>query len=101
VPFVHGSSAETEARFSPDGKFVVYQSDESGFPQVYVQPVPPNGSKWQVSKLGGQIPRWKGSEIFFIGPDRKLMAAPVKTDPTFVSGTPQPLFETSGAYAPA
>jgi len=48
VPFVHGSSAETEARFSPDGKFVVYQSDESGFPQVYVQPVPPNGLNFKV-----------------------------------------------------
>jgi serine/threonine protein kinase/Tol biopolymer transport system component len=101
VPFVRGPSAETDARFSPDGKFVVYQSDESGLFQVYVQPMPPNGSKWQVSKSGGQVPRWKGSEIFYIGPDQKLMAAPVKTDPTFVSGTPEPLFETSGAYAPA
>jgi Tol biopolymer transport system component len=101
APFVQGSSAETEARFSPDGKFVVYQSDESGLSQVYVQPMPPNGSKWQVSKVGGQTPQWKGSEIFFIGSDRKLMAAPVKTDPTFVSGTAEPLFETSGAYAPA
>jgi len=92
VPFVRGSSAETEARFSPDGKFVVYQSDESGLSQVYVQPMPPNGSKWQVSRSGGQTPRWKGSEIFYIAPDQKLMAAPVKTDPTFVSGTPEPLF---------
>jgi Tol biopolymer transport system component len=101
VPFVQGSSAETEGRFSPDGRFVVYQSDESGLPQVYVQPMPPNGSKWQVSRSGGQAPRWAGSEIFYISPDQKLMAAPVKTDPTFVSGTPEPLFGTSGAYAPA
>ena len=101
VPFVQGPSAETEARFSPDGKFVVYQSDESGLPQVYVQPMPPNGSKWQVSKSGGQTPRWTGSEIFYISPDQKLMAAQVKTAPTFVSGTPEPLFATSGAYAPA
>ena len=101
VPLVQGPSAESEGRFSPDGKFVVYQSDESGLPQVYVQPIPPNGSKWQVSKVGGQTPQWKGAEIFFIGLDRKLMAAPVKTDPTFFSGTPEPLFETSGAYAPA
>ena len=76
VPFVQGSSAETEGRFSPDGKFVVYQSDESGLPQVYVQPMPANGSKWQVSKSGGQTPRWTGSEIFYISPDQKLMAAP-------------------------
>lgn len=101
VPFVQGSSAETEARFSPDGKFVVYQSDESGLLQVYVQRMPPNGSKWQVSKSGGQTPRWRGSEIFYISPDQKLMAAPVKTEPTFVSGTPEPLFATSGPYAPA
>jgi hypothetical protein len=101
VPFIQGPSAEIDAHFSPDGKFVVYQSDESGLPQVYVQPMPPNGSKWQVSKLGGQTPRWTGSEIFYIGPDQKLMAAPVKTDPTFVSSTPEPLFETGSAYAPA
>jgi hypothetical protein len=101
APFVQGPSAETEARFSPDGKFVVYQSDESGLPQVYVQPMPPNGSKWQISKVGGQTPQWRGSEIFFIGPDRKLMAAPVKTDPTFISGKAEPLFETSGGYAAA
>jgi Tol biopolymer transport system component len=101
VPFVQGPSAETEARFSPDGKFVVYQSDESGLPQVYVQPMPPNGSKWQVSKSGGHTPRWAGSEIFYISPDQKLMAAPIKPGPAFVSGTPEPLFGTSGTYAPA
>jgi Tol biopolymer transport system component len=98
VSFLETPAAEINAHFSPDGKFLVYQSDESGRPEVYVQPVPPNGSKWQVSKAGGESPHWKGSEIFFAAPDQKLMAAQVKTAPTFDSGTPQSLFEISGAY---
>lgn len=93
-----------EGHFSPDAKFLVYKSDESGQGQIYVQPVPSNGSKWQVSKAGGADPAWRrdGKEIFYIAPDQKLMAVPVKTEPAFETGTPQILFEAgNGAYVPS
>jgi len=75
---------------------MVDQFDESGRSKVYVQPMPAPGSKRQVSKSGGQTPRWGRSEIFYVSPEQKLMAAPVKTGLTFVPGTPERLFGTSG-----
>jgi serine/threonine protein kinase len=104
VSFLRTPFAETDGHFSPDAKFLVYGSDESGQRQIYVQPVPPNGSKWQVSKVGGVNPAWRrdGKEIFYVSPDRKLMAAPVKTEPAFEAGSPQTLFEAgNGAYIPS
>jgi Tol biopolymer transport system component len=59
VSFLRTPFAEIDGHFSPDAKFLVYASDESGQHQIYVQPVPPNGSKWQVSKAGGANPAWR------------------------------------------
>jgi len=104
VSFLRTPFAEMDGHFSPDAKFLVYKSDESGQGQIYVQPVPPNGSKWQVSKAGGANPTWRRDwkEIFYVAPDQKLMAAPVKTEPAFEAGTPQILFEAgNGAYIPS
>jgi serine/threonine protein kinase len=104
VSFLRTPFAEIDGHFSPDAKFLVYASDESGQRQIYVQPLPPNGSKWQVSKAGGADPGWRrdGKEIFYVAPDQKLMAAPVKTEPAFEAGTPQTLFEAgNGAYIPS
>ena len=64
--------------FSPDGRFVVYQTEESGRPEIYVRPASGEDRRWQVSNGGGTAPVWSaaGDEIFFLsGP--KLMAAPV------------------------
>jgi serine/threonine protein kinase len=104
VSFLRTPFGEQDGHFSPDAKFLVYNSDESGQHQIYVQPVPPNGSKWQVSKAGGANPAWRrdGKEIFYVAPDRKLMAVPVKTEPAFEATTPQTLFEAgNGAYIPS
>ena len=89
---------EDHPRFSPDGHFVAYTSDESGKWEVYVQTFPNSGGKWIVSTSGGAQPRWRrdGKELFFIAPDRKLMAVDVKTEGSvFQSGTPKVLFETN------
>jgi Tol biopolymer transport system component len=94
-PFVHGQSAEVEGQFSPDGHWVAYSSNESGQLQVYVAPVPGPGGKYQISKDGGQQPRWRrdGKELFFLSRDRKLMAVPVKAGATFEFGAPAVLFQ--------
>ena len=84
---------ESAPRFSPDGHFVAYQSNESGRYEVYVRAFP-NGAKWQVSANGGGFPRWRrdGKEIFYIE-GRKLMAVPVVTHTAFSPAAPMALFE--------
>jgi len=70
---------ERHARFSPDGKWVAYVSDESSQPEVYVLPYPGAGGKRQVSVGGGWFPRWRrdGQELFYASRDGILMAAEV------------------------
>ncbi len=93
-PFLHTPANETDAQFSPDGRWVAYQSDESGRPQIYVTAFPGPGARSQVSIDGGSAPVWSrdGREIFFQG-GGKMMAALVETRPEFRAGVPQPLFE--------
>lgn len=88
---------ENQGRFSPNGRWVAYTSTESGPAQVYVRPFPPAGGQWMVSTAGGSQPRWRadGKELFYLGPDRKLMSVDVKEDGnTFTAGSPRNLFET-------
>ncbi|MEP6707321.1 MAG: hypothetical protein ABJC05_07365, partial [Pyrinomonadaceae bacterium] len=97
VPFLQSPFNEDHARFSPDGRFIAYASDESGKFEVYVQTFPVSGGKWLVSANGGAQPRWRrdGKEIFYIAPDRKLMAVDVKTEASiFEAGVPRVLFQT-------
>jgi Tol biopolymer transport system component len=98
-PFVGTPSIETAPRFSPDGHFIAYTSDESGRLEIYVRPYPGPGGKWQVSTDGGGEPVWnpKGRELFYrVG--NKMMAVDVSTEGTFSAGKPKVLFE--GAYVP-
>jgi dipeptidyl aminopeptidase/acylaminoacyl peptidase len=91
TPFYEG-----HGRFSPNGKWIAYVSDETGGPQVYVQSFPPSGGKWQVSTNGGVTPRWRrdGQELFYLAPDRKIMSVAVKPiGNTFEIGSPEALFE--------
>ena len=88
---------EVLAQFSPDGRWVAYQTNESGRFEVVVQPSPDAGGKWQVSTAGGVAPRWRadGKELYFLAPDATLMAVPVTAAGTsFEAGTPVALFPT-------
>jgi eukaryotic-like serine/threonine-protein kinase len=93
-PFLRTPATEGAAKFSPDGKWLAYVSDETGRPEVYVQPVPVSGSKWQVSIEGGTEPAWNrnGRELFFRNGNR-MFAVDVTTQPIFSAGKPQVLFE--------
>jgi len=82
-------------QLSPDGRWLVWASDESGRYEVYVAPFPAGGSKVRVSREGGIQPRWNpgGGELFFKTPDNVLTAVPIETGTGTVSvGTPVPLF---------
>jgi eukaryotic-like serine/threonine-protein kinase len=73
-------------------------SNESGRNEVYVSTYPPTGLKTPASVTGGTVPRWSrgGKELFFLAPDRRLMAVPVQTSPTLALGQPTPLFVLPG-----
>jgi hypothetical protein len=87
---------ERNARLSADGRWIAYTSNESGSFEVYVQPFPPTGAKWQVSKDGGHQPQWRrdGRELFYMAADRKLIGVAVQTGATFVPGAARALVET-------
>jgi len=88
---------ERSGKFSPDGRWVAYQSNFSGRFEIYVQPFPGPGGKLQVSTAGGTFPRWRadGKELFFIAPNAKLMSVPVgPSHSTFEAGSPVALFQT-------
>ena len=85
---------ELNGQFSPDGRWVAYETNESGRFEIVVQPFPMPTGKWQVSAGGGIQPRWRtdGKELYFVAPDGKLMAASITAGATFAAGTPAPLF---------
>ena len=89
-----GNNGSGDSRFSPDGHWLAFDSDESGRSEVYVQAFPGPGGKWQVSAAGGVIPRWRGDgkELFYLSLDNKIMAVPIETAPAFHAGAPAPLF---------
>jgi dipeptidyl aminopeptidase/acylaminoacyl peptidase len=95
-PYINTEFQEGDAKLSPNGQFLAYNSDESKRDEVYVQTFPEHGGKWQVSTGGGDNPVWSrdGRELYFISADRKLMAVEVKGDgKRFEAGVPKPLFE--------
>jgi serine/threonine protein kinase len=94
-PYLATSFSEGEPALSPDGRWLAYVSNESGSFQVVVQPFPdPSGGKWQISTKGGHFPRWRrdGREIYYLDPDRQMVAVSVATDRNFAVGKPTPLF---------
>jgi len=100
VPFVATRAYETNAKFSPDGRWVAYQSGESGRMEIYVRPFPPtaeDGGKWMLSNSGGLQPRWRrdGKEIFYLAPSGAWTAVEVSTGAAFKAGTPKVLFARS------
>jgi serine/threonine-protein kinase len=99
-PFLRTSFNESVPRFSRDGHWLAYISNESGRYEVYVQPFPGPGGKWQISTEGGTEPLWNpnGRELFYRS-GNKIMAVDVTTQPGFAAGTPRKLFE--GPYLPS
>jgi Tol biopolymer transport system component len=98
--FLSTNLNETGAHFSPDGRWVAYQSAISGRPEVYVRPFPEGAGQWQISTAGGNNARWSpdGRELYYRAPDGKLMAAPItENGGTLEPGTPMPLFESQRA----
>jgi Tol biopolymer transport system component/predicted Ser/Thr protein kinase len=94
ISIAAGPFQELNPYFSPDGRLVVYQSNESGRAEIYVQSFPVASGKFQVSSTGGSDPSWRadGKEIYYRSADQKLMAVEIQAGDTFKAGIPRPLF---------
>jgi Tol biopolymer transport system component len=70
---------ERAGRLSPDGRWLAFLSFETGRGQIYVQPMPATGARWQVTQNGGKHPQWSasGRELYYVSPEMKVMAAPI------------------------
>ncbi|HEV2355122.1 MAG TPA: hypothetical protein VGR89_12820, partial [Puia sp.] len=99
-PFLRTPFNEGAPTFSPDGRWIAYSSDESGRFEIYVQPYPGPGGKWQISTDGGNEPAWNrnGRELFYRS-GSKMMSVEVTTQPSFTAGKPKVLFQ--GEYLSA
>jgi eukaryotic-like serine/threonine-protein kinase len=97
--FLQTPANEGVPQFSPDGRWLAYISDKSGRNEIYVQPYPGTGGKWQISTEGGAEPVWNrnGRELFYRIGD-KMMAVDITTQPSFSKGKSRMLFE--GRYLP-
>ena len=97
-PVVKTEHQERDAQFSPDGKWIAYESNRSGIPEIYVHPFLRPGGEQIVSKGGGAQVRWNpnGKELFYIALDGKLMAVPIQSaaSGTLDIGDPTALFRT-------
>lgn len=84
-------------QLSPNAKFLAYGSNESGRPEIYIQPFPPSGQKWQISSNGGGYPLWRadGKELFFVTADGHVMSAEIRLGSAAEVGVLKPLFQAN------
>jgi len=98
-PPVQGLFRGNFAEISPDGRYLAYQSDESGRMEVHVRPFPQvHSDRWQISTGGATRPAWarSGRELFYLDESGALTVVPVRTSgPTFVAGRPATVFDTA------
>jgi serine/threonine-protein kinase len=99
---LYGPTNEGNAEVSPDGRWIAYDSDESGQFEIYVRPYPDTygGSRWQISSGGGKQPLWSrdGRELFYRDFGGALLAASVTLTPTFTPGPVVKLFENASYF---
>ena len=103
-PWLATKASERRGRFSPDGRFVAYTSDESGSDEIHVRAFANPSVMRRVTTSGGELPVWSrdGRELFYIDREGWLVAVPIRTDPTLQSGEPVRLFKKArGEFSPA
>ena len=79
IPFAPMPSSQDMPAFSPDGKWLAFQSNHSGINQVYVAPFPAGETFTQISNNGGSVPQWRGDgkELYYVNLDGKMMAVDI------------------------
>ena len=96
TPYLTGPFDQSFAKFSRDGRFVAYVSNESGDAEIYVRPFPSGTGKWRVSPKGGVQVRWSrsGKELFYLEQGVLMAVSFSAANGAFAAGTPKPLFPT-------
>ena len=94
APWLRTGFNQTSPRFSPDGRWIAYESDESGEAEIYAALTEGGGEKRRISPAGGKLPRWRrdGKELYYVAQGDVLMAQPVTLGPLLEVGAPVPLF---------
>jgi serine/threonine protein kinase/Tol biopolymer transport system component len=94
LPWLPTRFNQTSPRFSPDGRWIAYESDESGDSEIYVALTEGGGEKRRLSPSGGKRPRWRrdGKELYYIAPGGFVMALTVTPGARPETGAPVPLF---------
>ncbi len=103
IPVLTSSFDEGGARFSPDGRWIAYMSNESGQMQVYVRSFPGSERKLQVSMMGGSQPRWRrdGKELYYLDGEGAMVAVAIKSLSPLELGGSAVLFPTTLPIGPA
>jgi Tol biopolymer transport system component len=98
APFLQSPFDKKEVRFSPDGRFLAFISNESGQAEAYVTPFPGPGEKVRLSSEGARLLQWSrdGKTLYYVAADGRMMALPIATDPTLKTGSPRELFTIAG-----
>jgi Tol biopolymer transport system component len=98
VAFADSPFTESDGRFSPDGRYVAYASNESGRFEIYVRPFPEGSRKWTLSTNGGGAPKWsrRGNELFYVE-GSAVMSVALSTRDGFHSSPPRKLFDAASA----
>ncbi len=96
MPWHRTRFSESSPRFSPDGRWIAYESDESGDPEIYVALTEGGGEKRRISPGGGRRPRWRrdGKELYYLAPGNSITAVSVTPGPRLETGPPVSLFRT-------
>jgi Tol biopolymer transport system component len=86
-----------QSEFSPNGRWLAYVSSEGPTPEVFVEPVPATGQRWQVSAQGGSDPHWRGDgrELIYLAPDGRLLGVSITPGTRWKAGAPYALFRVS------
>ena len=94
LPLLRTPFEERDAVFSPDGRWIAFESDESGAPEIYVTPIDAVGSRRRVSLTGGQTPRWRrdGKELFYMAPNGGVMSVTITLGPVLQVAPARQLF---------
>ncbi len=93
-PLLTQPYSEQRGALSPDGRFMAYQSGESGRPEIYIRELSATGGKWQVSATQGRCPKWRadGRELYYFTPDFDFIAVPITYDHGLEIGAPTKIF---------
>jgi hypothetical protein len=98
VPIAQTPFDEKGARFSPDGRWLAYYSNESGNREVYLRSVERSGERLRVSSAGGTMPRWRldGRELFYLSSDNRVMSVSLSAGPRLQPSAASTLFRVEG-----